>query len=111
MDLSIISSLVDAALHTLDDVLLPAANWMLALYDAKGEIETTIGIKFSCADVAAFQSRVAEPFYSSLKENIQNRFSSKVIPTDSVTETYKPFSGGGGGGGWGGGGIAPLAPT
>ena len=29
VDLSIISSLVDSTLHSLDDSLLPAANWVL----------------------------------------------------------------------------------
>ena len=35
LDLSIISSLVDATLHTLEDVLLPVANWVLDLLDVK----------------------------------------------------------------------------
>ena len=42
---------------------IPAANLVLALHDAKDEIETMIGIKSGCAGIAAFQSRVAEPFY------------------------------------------------
>ena len=33
LDLSIISSLVDATLHMLDDAVLPAANWVLELLD------------------------------------------------------------------------------
>ena len=33
LDLSIISSLVDATLHTLDDAVLPAANWVMELLD------------------------------------------------------------------------------
>ena len=45
LDLTIISSLVDATLHTLDDVLQPAANRILKLQEVKGEIETPIGIK------------------------------------------------------------------
>ena len=31
LELSVISSLVDAILHTLDDVMLPAVNWILEL--------------------------------------------------------------------------------
>lgn len=33
LDLSVISSVVDATLHTLDDALLSAANWALELQD------------------------------------------------------------------------------
>ena len=34
LDLSIISSLVHATLHIIDEALLPAANWVLKLMDA-----------------------------------------------------------------------------
>ena len=34
LDLSIISSLVHATLHIIDEALLPAANWVLELMDA-----------------------------------------------------------------------------
>ena len=33
LDLSMISNLVNATLHTLDDSLLPSANWVLELLD------------------------------------------------------------------------------
>ena len=33
LDVTIISSLVEATLHTIDDALTPAANWVLALRD------------------------------------------------------------------------------
>ena len=72
LDLSVISGIVDATLHTLEDAVLPAANWILQLQDIKDEIETTIGIK-------NFQSRVAKPFLILLKENIQNRFNSQDL--------------------------------
>ncbi len=35
LDLSIISSFVDATLHTLEDVLQPAAKWVLDLQEVK----------------------------------------------------------------------------
>ena len=41
LDLYIISSLVDATLHTLEDVLQPAAKWMLDLQEVKEEIDIT----------------------------------------------------------------------
>ena len=39
LDLSIISSLVHATLHTIDEALLPAANWVLKLMAAREEID------------------------------------------------------------------------
>ena len=74
LDLSVISGIVDATLHTPEDAVLPAANWVLQLQDIKDEIETTIGIKFNYLGIKNFQSRVAKPFLILLKENIQNRF-------------------------------------
>ena len=53
LDLSIISSLVDA---TLEDVLQPAAKWVLDLQEMKEEMDNTVGIKFNSNDVASFQS-------------------------------------------------------
>ena len=79
LDLSIISSLVDATLHTLEDVLQPAAKWVLDMQEFKEEMDITVGINFNSDDVASFQSRVTEPFYTKLKENIANRFVSKDV--------------------------------
>ena len=39
----------------------------------------TVGMNFNSNDVASFQSRVTEPFYTKLKENIQNRFISQDV--------------------------------
>ena len=79
LDLSIISSLVDATLHTLEDVLQPAAKWVLDLQEVKEEMDITLGINFNSDDVASFQSRVTEPFYTKLKENIANLFVSQDV--------------------------------
>ena len=77
LDLTIVSSLVDATLHTLDDTIQPGANWLLELQDVMDEMESTIDIKFTTEDVTNFQSRVAKRFCTLLKKNIQNRFSSQ----------------------------------
>ena len=45
LDLIAISGLVDSTLLTLDDALLPAANWVLELLDASGELQATTKIK------------------------------------------------------------------
>ena len=39
LDLTAISGLVDSTLLTLDDALLPAANWVLELLDARDELQ------------------------------------------------------------------------
>ena len=41
LDLTAISGLVDSTLLTLDDALLPAANWVLELLDARDELQAT----------------------------------------------------------------------
>ena len=56
LDLSIISSLVNATLHTLEDVLQPAAKWVLDLQEVKEEMDITVAINFNSDDVASFQS-------------------------------------------------------
>ena len=90
IDLTIIASLVDATLYTLEDTIQPGTNWILELQDVMDEIEGTIGIKFTTEDVTNFQSRVAKPFFMLLKENIKNRFSSKdVVSSFSVLDLKK----------------------
>ena len=90
LDLSIISSLVDATLHTLEDVLQPAANWVLDLQEVKEEMDITVGINFNSDDVVSFQSRVTEPFYTKLKENIANCFISQdVVSCFSIFDPKK----------------------
>ena len=89
LDLSIISSLVDATLHTLEDVLQPAAKWVLDLQEVKEEMDITVGINFNSDDVASFQSRVTEPFYTKLKENIANRFVSQDVSYFSIFDPKK----------------------
>ena len=43
---------------------------MLDLQEVKEEMDITVGIFFNSDDVASFQSRVTEPFYTKLKEII-----------------------------------------
>ena len=88
LDLSIISSLVDAPQHTTEDVPLPAANRVLDLLDVKKEMGTTVGINFNSQDIASFQRRVTEPFHTKLQENIQNCFISQDVV--SCFSTFYP---------------------
>ena len=57
---------MDATQHTLEDVLQPAAKWVLDLQEVKEEMNITVGINFNSDDEASFQSRVTEPFYIKL---------------------------------------------
>ena len=74
IDLSMISSLVNATLHSLDDSLLPSANWVLELLDDLEQLEEATGIIVTLADIATFQEQVTKPFIAYLKENIFHIF-------------------------------------
>ena len=76
LDLSMISSLVNATLHTLDDSLLPSANWVLELLDNCEHLEEATGIIVTLANITTFQKQATKPFITYLKENISSRFSS-----------------------------------
>ena len=53
LDLSLISSLVDATLNSLDGAILPSANWVLQLQDAREELKAATGIGQFGRDVPA----------------------------------------------------------
>ena len=91
LDLLIISSLVNATLHTLDDSLLLSANWVLELLDDHEQLEEATGIIVTLADTTTFQEQVTEPFIAHLKENITSRFSSldDVISAMSIIDPRK----------------------
>ena len=88
-----ISSLVDATLHTLDDTVLPSANWVLELLDKREHLEEAAGIKVTLADVhvITFQEQAAKPFIAHLKENISSRFtsSSDIVSALSIFDPRK----------------------
>ena len=74
----------------MEDVLQPATKWVLDLQEVKEEMDITVGINFNSDDVASFQSRVTEPFYTKLKENIANRFVSQdVVSCFSIFDPMK----------------------
>ena len=77
LGLSIIPSLVHATLHTIDEALLPAANWELKLMDAREEIERATGVKVTSANIASFQERVTK--HTDLKNNIVCQFTSQDV--------------------------------
>ena len=88
IDLSDISILVDATLHTLSDCTQPAANWVLQLIDACDELETDTGVKITTDDIGQFQERVGNCFIDKLKNNVTSRFSTskEIITAFSIFE-------------------------
>ena len=77
-----ISSLVDATLHTLDDTVLPSANWVVKLLDKCEHLKEAAGIKVTLADIITFQEQAAKPLIAHLKVNISSRLTSS---SDIVT--------------------------
>ena len=77
LDFSLISSLVDATLNSLDDAILPSANWVLQLQDVREELKAAIGIEASFR-ICSILERVAKPFNILIKDNISTRFRSST---------------------------------
>jgi len=90
LDITIISSLVEATLRTIDDALTPAANWVLVLHDIEESLEKNISIKITMDDIKSFQGNVGIPFVSTLKANIYSRFGSQdVVSAFSIFDPKK----------------------
>ena len=88
LDLSMILSLVDATLNTLDDTVFPLTNWVLELLDDCELLQKVAGIKVTVADITMFEDQSAKPFVAHLKGNISTRFasSSEVVSAMSIFE-------------------------
>ena len=78
LDFSLISSLVDATLNSLDDSILPSENWVLQLQDAREELKVATGIEVTHLDICSFQERVGKPFIRLIKYNISCRLRSST---------------------------------
>ena len=91
LDLSILSSLVNATLHSLDDAILPAENWILEHLEEAGNLERDIGLEITLADIKLFQDTVAMPFIATLKANISSRFESSgdIVSALSIFDPRK----------------------
>ena len=68
-------------LSSLDDALLPSANWVLQLQDAREELKAATGIEVTHLDICSFQEGVGKPFIRLTKDNISIwfRLSSKDV--------------------------------
>ena len=78
LDLSMISSLVDAVLHALDDAIIPAAFWVLELLDSKNDLQQVTREIVSTDKIHTFQETVRTPFVA-LQENISSQFATHNI--------------------------------
>ena len=90
LDLSLISSLVDATLNSLDDAILPSTNRVLQLQDAREDIKAATGIEVPHLDICSFQERVGKPFIRLVKDNISSWFRSSSKDVLSVFSIFYP---------------------
>ena len=66
---------MDASLNSLDDALLPLANWVLQLQDAREELKAATGIEVTHVDVCLFQES-GQTFFRLIKDDISSWFRS-----------------------------------
>jgi len=71
-------------LHTLDDMLLPAANWILELQDIQDQMKSSLNLSYSYKDIMKFQNEIARPFYCLLKENILYKIVLALVTSFSI---------------------------
>ena len=90
LDLSFISSVVDATLNSLDDAILPSANWVLQLQDTREELKAATGIEVTHLDICSFQEKVGKPFIRLIKDNISSQFRSSPKDVLSAFSIFDP---------------------
>ena len=61
-----ISSLVDAVVHALDDSITPAAYWVLELLYSEDDLQQATGENVSADKIHTFQDTVGTPFVAIL---------------------------------------------
>ena len=84
LDLSHISSPMDATPKSLDDAILPSANWVLQLQNAREELKEATGTEVTHLDVRSFQE-----WASLLSDSSRFRSSSDVLSTFSIFDPKK----------------------
>ena len=90
LDLSFISSVVDATLNLRDDSILPSASWVLQLQDTREELKAATGVVVTHLDTCSFQERVGKPFIRLIKDNISSRFRSSSKDVLSTFSFFNP---------------------
>ena len=91
LDLSVVSSVVEATIQSIDDAVLPTANWALELLEACDDLEIATEVELTQEDIASFQDDIGKPFVALVKENIASRFSSSkdIITSFSIFDPKK----------------------
>ena len=85
-----ISSLLDATLHSIDDVVLSSPNWVLELLEATQDLETAIKEQITQEDISTLQEKIGQCFIHQLRDNITSRFtSSDVVSSVSIFDPRK----------------------
>ena len=64
--------------NSLDDAILPSANCVLQLQDAREELKAATGIEVTHLDICSIQERVDKPFIRLIKDNISSWFGSST---------------------------------
>ena len=70
IDLTALVPLVDATLHTLENAILPVANWVMELLDTNDDLEAATEIEISTESNSSCQNRVAKSFITMLTKHI-----------------------------------------
>ena len=90
LGLSMISSLLDATLHSIDDAVLSSSNWILELLEAAQDLETAIDVQITQEDISTFQEKIGQCFIHQLRDNITSCFtSSDVVSSYSIFDPRK----------------------
>ena len=85
-----ISSLLDATLHLIDDAVLSSSNWVLELLEAAQDLETAIEEQITQEDIATFQEKIGQCFNHQSRDNNTSRFTfSDVVSSFSIFDPRK----------------------
>ena len=81
---------MDATLNSLNDAILPLANWVLQLQDARDELKAATDIEVTHLDICSFQERVGKPFIRLIKDNTPSQFRSSSKDVLSAFSIFDP---------------------
>ena len=71
LDLSMISRVLDATLHSFDDAVLSSSNWVLELLEAAQDLETAIEEQITQEDISTIQEKIGQCFIHQLRDKSQ----------------------------------------
>ena len=90
LDLSLNSSLVEAALNKLDNAIVSSENWVLQLQDTREELKASAGIDLNHLDICTFQKVYVKSFIRLIKDYISSRFRSSSKDALLAFSTFDP---------------------